>query len=624
MPSASRTNGARLPTALLALAALAALAAPASSPAAAASAWHVAPDGHDSDAGSITHPLATIQRAVDLAAAGDIVLLADGDYIGPGNSLVDFRGKDLTVRSRSGRRANCRLFAGGGDGFVLVSGETGGALIADLTVVGAARGVVVKNSFARVVNCVLDSCAVGVDVGGPGGRLEMERSLVRRGGIGARFHYGAQGGVITGTTFRDNSGAGVVTAHLWSLAAFGALRLVACELLGNGGDGLLHQAPAGHVELVDCDVAGNGGWGVMSLASFDRGVSVTRGAVRDNLAGGINTAGSQWDFVTGSKIYGNGGPGILTAFDAIHGISECLIRDNAGDGIAIGSGPAKAAKRWQPVTIRNCEIYGNGGSGISFASGPHHDNLVAGTLIYRNTGPGIRVTTPPDPVAGTRIIVRESTLTGNGAGLMIGSAVRIELERALIAFNLGAAVDCAVAPDAVLSCSNLYGNGGGDWTGPIAGQAGAAGNFAADPRFCDQNADNYRLADLSPCLPKNRGDADNCGRVGALDIGCIAAPDIADRRAPALPALDPCQPNPFNPSTTIRLELPAPGLASLDVFDLSGRRVRALLSGHQDAGAHSVVWDGRDDAGRIVGAGTYLARLEAGGAASTTRMTLVK
>lgn len=586
--------------------------------------WHVAPGGSDSGTGSADSPFATIQRALDTALAGEEVLLEDGDYLGAGNRRLEFRGKDITVRSRSGRREDCRVHADGADGFLFLTGETNATILADLSIIGADRGIVVHRSAPRIVNCLLEACAVGLDVSGSGGRVDMERCLVRDGGTGARFHQDAQGGTITGSSFRDHSGPGVATADLWTIALFRSLQLVACELVGNGGDGLLHQAPAGHVELVDCDVAGNGGWGLMSMSSFDRGIQVTRGAVHGNAAGGINTANSQWDGVNGCKVYENGGPGILTSFDAIHGVTDCLIRDNAGDGIVFGNVTANRQKRWQPVTVAGCVIYGNGGCGINFGQGPHHDNLVTGTLIYGNQGPGIRVTTPVDLNADTRILVRESTLTGNAAGLEIGSAVPVEIERTLIAFNLGAAVDCTVGADVTLACSDIYGNAGGDWTGLIAGQADTAGNFTADPRFCDSANDDYHLLDASPCAANVGAGTGDCGRIGALGIGCTAPASTPDRRGFAALALDPCRPNPFNPSTTIRLALPESGSARLEVFDLAGRRVRTLLNGHLDAGPHAVVWDGRDDRGQAAGAGIYLARLEAGGLWRTTRMTLVK
>ena len=69
------------------------------------------------------------------------------------------------------------------------------------------------------------------------------------------------------------------------------------------------------------------------------------------------------------------------------------------------------------------------------------------------------------------------------------------------------------------------------------------------------------------------------------------------------------RPNPFNPRTTFSLQLPPAGAVSLQVFDATGRRVRTLLDGSVVAdGVLSVEWDGRDDAGRALPSGVYLAR----------------
>jgi beta-glucanase (GH16 family) len=100
-----------------------------------------------------------------------------------------------------------------------------------------------------------------------------------------------------------------------------------------------------------------------------------------------------------------------------------------------------------------------------------------------------------------------------------------------------------------------------------------------------------------------------------------AAPGV-----PALePMLDPCRPNPFNPSTTISYELPAAATVSLAVYDVAGKVVRTLVAAESvDAGRHEVTWNGRDDAGRAAPAGVYFCRLDAGGATRTQRMTLLK
>lgn len=83
-------------------------------------------------------------------------------------------------------------------------------------------------------------------------------------------------------------------------------------------------------------------------------------------------------------------------------------------------------------------------------------------------------------------------------------------------------------------------------------------------------------------------------------------------------------PNPFNPLTTIRFDLPGGGPVRLSVYDVAGRLIRTLVDTVLPAGNHQAVWDGRDGAGRGVGSGSYLARLEAGGVVETVGMSLLR
>lgn len=82
-------------------------------------------------------------------------------------------------------------------------------------------------------------------------------------------------------------------------------------------------------------------------------------------------------------------------------------------------------------------------------------------------------------------------------------------------------------------------------------------------------------------------------------------------------------PNPFNPATVIRFELPAPAPARLSVHDVRGARLRVLLDRVLPAGEARVDWDGRDAAGRRVGSGVYLYRLESTFGISSRKMTLL-
>ena len=88
--------------------------------------------------------------------------------------------------------------------------------------------------------------------------------------------------------------------------------------------------------------------------------------------------------------------------------------------------------------------------------------------------------------------------------------------------------------------------------------------------------------------------------------------------------LDQSYPNPFNPSTTIRYGLPEASNVSLVVYSILGQQVRMLVSGAQGAGYHTVVWDGRDEAGRMAAMGVYIYRLQAGTFSQVKKMILAK
>ena len=83
-------------------------------------------------------------------------------------------------------------------------------------------------------------------------------------------------------------------------------------------------------------------------------------------------------------------------------------------------------------------------------------------------------------------------------------------------------------------------------------------------------------------------------------------------------------PNPFNPATTIAYRLDHPAHVRLAVYNALGQQVRLLLDDAQPFGAHTVVWDGRSDAGVAMPSGVYLYRMQVGGAVQSRAMLLVK
>ncbi len=83
-------------------------------------------------------------------------------------------------------------------------------------------------------------------------------------------------------------------------------------------------------------------------------------------------------------------------------------------------------------------------------------------------------------------------------------------------------------------------------------------------------------------------------------------------------------PNPFNPSTTIKFTVPAAMNVSLEIYNITGQRIRTILSAAPTLGEHSIVWDGRDDDGLISPSGVYVYRLKGGGFVTFGRMSLLK
>jgi hypothetical protein len=83
-------------------------------------------------------------------------------------------------------------------------------------------------------------------------------------------------------------------------------------------------------------------------------------------------------------------------------------------------------------------------------------------------------------------------------------------------------------------------------------------------------------------------------------------------------------PNPFNAETMISFELNATEDIRIDLYDVTGRKVRSLAAGRFPAGAAAVRWDGLDDNGRRVSSGVYFGCLRLGAKALYGKALLLK
>ena len=83
-------------------------------------------------------------------------------------------------------------------------------------------------------------------------------------------------------------------------------------------------------------------------------------------------------------------------------------------------------------------------------------------------------------------------------------------------------------------------------------------------------------------------------------------------------------PNPFNPVTTLRYDLPEDAMVNITIYDMMGRVVRTMVNTQQNTGFKSVRWNATNDVGSSVSAGLYLYMIQAGDFRQTKKMVLLK
>jgi hypothetical protein len=125
-------------------------------------------------------------------------------------------------------------------------------------------------------------------------------------------------------------------------------------------------------------------------------------------------------------------------------------------------------------------------------------------------------------------------------------------------------------------------------------------------------------------IPPQSGDEFSLGTVKPLtsaDIFEFTAgfASVREQLTPMHATLDPCYPNPFNPSTVVRYSLPSASHVVIKVFDIAGREVATLVDGDRGAGIHLAVFEARSQA-----SGVYFVRMQSRGFVSTQKMMFLR
>jgi len=104
----------------------------------------------------------------------------------------------------------------------------------------------------------------------------------------------------------------------------------------------------------------------------------------------------------------------------------------------------------------------------------------------------------------------------------------------------------------------------------------------------------------------------------------VAPLGTEDENLPTGFQLLPAYPNPFNPTTTIRYQLPIASDVKMTVYDILGREVDVLFHEYKNTGTHAVQWSGTNSFGQRVASGTYFVVLNAGNFQQVQKVLLIK
>jgi len=106
--------------------------------------------------------------------------------------------------------------------------------------------------------------------------------------------------------------------------------------------------------------------------------------------------------------------------------------------------------------------------------------------------------------------------------------------------------------------------------------------------------------------------------------GTVDVMHDTDKRNPLKYSLNNNYPNPFNPTTQIKYDLPEDAMVTIIIYDMMGRIINNLVSNQQRAGYKSVKWDATNNIGQPVSAGVYLYTIRAGEFRQTKKMLLMR
>lgn len=262
---------------------------------------------------------------------------------------------------------------------------------------------------------------------------------------------------------------------------------------------------------------------------------------------------------------------------------------------------------WKPITTAACTDSGCIWDLAAALGGSPTANSLRAMLRVRVTDDGTPALTSTATMSGTFTLARAGGDT-RGPVLLAGSAscTPIPVRTGRPTTLLATFSDAETGGSAVAAAEFSTGASAAPAGAGIA-MVGTFGGTSAQASAAVPTA-NLPTGDLHLWV-RGRDTAGNWGPAARLSVPAIGTGTVSADEVASIDFLATPSPSPFRGLTTVRFGLARSGPVQLDLFDVTGRRVRTLARGTMEPGPHVATWDGRDQHGQAVGAGVYFVRL---------------
>jgi predicted outer membrane repeat protein len=510
----------------------------------------------------------TIRAALSAVVDGDTIELSDGVFTGPDNRGLDGLGLAITMRSQNGDPAQCVIDCQRLARAIRFESHEGHAFLLE--------GITIANGTSQT-----------------GGGIRC---------------VGYSSPTIANCMFKGNA-ASMDGGGLYCLSSSPLLQ--DCLFLGNSAvqeGGGIASSGRPPVTLRNCtfveNTATNGG-GLYSEGSLNNTTLLNCSFYRNE--------GSS----SGGGMRSSGNSPVLTA---------CVFEENTAS-----SGGGTSCTDGNPE-YTNCEFIRNsaGSQGGAASCAYFHMAAFSGCVFWGNSAPagaGLRSNEGHPALHGCTFYGNDGS--AGAGGIYLHSGASCVLDNTIISSSTsGEAIAVEAGSDITLSCCDIYGNAGGDWTGYIGPQFATNGNISADPLFCEVAAGDFGLQEGSPCTPFTPPNPE-CDLIGARPVSCPAASvEIRDGVHGTGRLWSPV-PNPASQRISVAYDFPItgrPGKVPLEVriTDASGRVIQQWLQVPSERGCGRIEWDCRDGCGKKVPCGLYYIAIGSGEHRLVRSVTIVR